>query len=430
MQISKQQIDATSVKLDINAAGSELSSIKQAAIDRLGEHVKVPGFRPGKAPAALVEKQLNPNRLQTEFLEQAVNQLFVAAVEEQKLRPVSQPKISITKFVPFDSLSFTIEMSVVGDIVLANYRQFRLKPSKPTVTAADVNEVLKRLQERSAKRTQVKRPAQLNDEVVIDFKGADAITKEPIGGASSTNYTLLLGSQSFIPGFEESLIGLKAGDSKDVLLTFPKDYGVRELQGRKVNFAVNVKTVSELVLPKLDDSFASNIGPFEKLTQAKEVIKRDIITERTREAQSAYDNQLVSRLVEKSTIAVPQTLIEEEVDRIEEEEKRNLSYQGVSWQQHLKQEGVSAEEHRQRQFLRAEQRVKAGLVLSEVAQQEKITVTPEELEVRVMLLKNQYKDEAMLAELDKPDNRRDIQTRLLTEKTLDKLKEYATKKAK
>ena len=149
--------------------------------------------------------------------------------------------------------------------------------------------------------------------------------------------------------------------------------------------------------------------------------------EKQQEADRAFDNELLEKIAAKTTVAIPKALIEQEIDRMEEEEKRNVVYRGQTWQEHLDAEGLTAEAHREKQREGAELRVKAGLVLGEIADKEKITVTPEELEIRIQLLKGQYPDPAMQAELDKPENRRDINSRLLTEKTLDKLRAYATK---
>jgi trigger factor len=428
MQIKKEQLTPTKVTLTVVAEADELASLKQEVVKELGSSTKVSGFRAGKAPAHLIEKQLDPTRLQTEFLDAAVNQLFVTAIRHEKLRPVAQPSISITKFVPFTTLEFAAEVSVIGDITLADYKHLKLAPKKAEVTAKELQEVIASLQARAATRTTVKRAAKLGDELTIDFKGTDAKTGDSIEGGSADDHKLILGSNSFIPGFEKALVGLKAGDSKDVPLTFPKDYAAKELQNRKVTFAVTVKEVQELVEPKFDDAFAATIGPFKTVAEAKANIKKDLLAERERENQAAYDNELIGMLADKSTIPLPAALVSEEIDRMEEEEKRNLTYRGQTWQEHLEAEGVTAEEHRARQQPQAEQRVKGGLAMAEIAEQEKITVSPEDLEVRIMLLKNQYTDPAMQAELEKPENRRDIHNRMMTEKTLDKLKQYATAK--
>jgi trigger factor len=428
MQIKREQVSPTTVKLTVSADQAALSSIKQATVARLSQNAKVPGFRPGKAPANLVEKQLDQAALQSEFIDQAINQLYPQAVEQQKLRVVAAPQIALSKFVPYGTLEFTAEVEVVGDIKPADYKKIKLAFQKPAVTAKDVTDVLASLRQRAAAKKEVKRAAKLGDEVTIDFKGADAKTNEPIDGTDGTDYPLIIGSDSFIPGFEDQLIGIKPGGQKTFKLTFPKDYGAKTLQNRQVSFAVTVTKIQELSEPKLDDAFAAGIGPFKTLTELKADIKKQLTAEKQQEANRAYDNELLEKIAAKSTVAVPASLVEEEIDRMEEEEKRNIVYRGQTWQEHLDAEGLSAEAHREKQRSSAELRIKAGLILGEIAEQEHITVTPEELEIRLQLLKGQYPDEAMQAELDKPENSRDVRGRLLTEKTLAKLRDYATSK--
>lgn len=425
MQVTKEQIDPTTIKLTIAADQALLDATKKHVLSDLSRDVKVPGFRPGKAPANLIEKQIDQSLLQAQFLDHAVNQLYTDAAQQEKLRPVAQPEIAITKFVPFTTLEFTAQVSVVGDIKLPDYKKIKVDASEVSVTAKDVDEVLENLRQRAATKKSVQRPAKLGDEVLIDFVGTDAKTKEAIPGADGKEYPLTLGSKAFIPGFEDELVGAKPGALTTFDITFPKDYGAKELQNRKVTFAVTIHTVNELELPKLDDTFASTIGPFKELSELKADIKRQLTTERGQEAQRAADNELLEKIAAKTTVAIPENLIEDEISRMEEEEKRNIAYRGQTWQEHLQAEGLTAEEHRAKQRPGAELRIKGGLILGEVADRENITVTPEELEIRIMLLKNQYPDETMQAELDKPENRRDINNRLLTEKTLDKLRSYA-----
>lgn len=427
MQVTKTQPGPTTAKLKIVATSDELNEVKQAVLTTLSSTVKVPGFRPSKAPANLVEKQLDPSALQSEFLEQAVNKFYVDAVERQKLRPVAQPKVEVTKFVPFTALEFTAEVESVGDIKLPNYKLIKVEAKKPTVTSQDVNDVLSNLRQRSAAKDTVQRAAKSGDEVVIDFKGTDAKTKEAIQGADGKEYPLALGSKTFIPGFEEQLIGLKPGEKKTFTLNFPKDYGVKALQDKPVNFEVTVLKVSELKPAKLDDKFAASVGPFKTVAELKADIKKQLAAEKERESERQFNNELIEKIAAKTTVEIPKALIEEEIDRMEEEEKRNVVYRGQTWQEHLEAEGVTADEHRERQREGAELRVKAGLVLGAVADKENIIITPEDLEIRIQLLKGQYQDAAMQAELDKPENRRDIHSRMMTEKTLDKLRTYAKK---
>ena len=427
MQVQRTQSNPTTIKLTVTAYQAELDATKQAVLASLAKDAKVPGFRPGKAPASMLEKQLDPALLQSEFLDQAVNSLYVDAAQQEKVRPVAQPKVEITKFVPFTTLEFTAEVEAVGDIKLPNYKLIKLQPQKAQATAKDVNEVLDNLRQRAAAKKDVQRAAKSGDEAVIDFEGSDAKTKEPIEGADGKEYPLTLGSNSFIPGFEDQVIGLKPGGKKTFNLKFPKDYGAASLQGREVTFAVTVQKVREQAPPTLDDAFAKTVGPFKTVAELKADIKKQLTAEKQREADRLFDNELLEKIAAKTTVAIPASLIEDEMDRMEDEEKRNLTYRGQTWQEHLDAEGLTAEAHREKQREGAELRVKAGLVLGAISDKENITVTPEELEIRIQLLKGQYPDPAMQAELDKPEGRRDIRGRLLTEKTLDKLRGYATK---
>ncbi len=427
MQVKKEQLSPTKIKLTVSGESEWLENTKQMVVEHLGKGAKVQGFRSGKAPANLVEKQLDPAALQSEFLEQAVNQLYIDAVQHKAVRPVAQPQIAIIKFVPFNTLEFTAEVEAVGDIKPANYKQIKLAKKAGTVTAKDVDQVLDNLRGRSADKKAVTRAAKLGYELIINFKCTDAKTKESIQGADGSEYPLALGSKSFIPGFEEELVGIKPGGSKTFPLTFPKDYGAAALQGRKVTFKVEVLKVQELAKPKLDDKFAATVGPFKTLTELKADIKKQLKVERQREDQQVYDNELLEKIAGKSTVIIPDSMIEEEITRLEEDEKRNMAYRGQTWQEHLKAEGVDDAGHRANKRPMAELRIKIGLLLGEIANREKVAVTPEELEVRIQLLKGQYTDAAMQDELDKPEGRRDIQARMMTEKTIDKLRGYATK---
>jgi trigger factor len=427
MQVTRTNSEPSTVKLSIKADKAELDTVKQHVLRELSAEIKVPGFRPGKAPAAMVEKHIDQNTFQAEFMNHAINDLYVAAIDQEKVRPVAQPKVEVSKFVPFTTLEFTAEVEAVGDIKLPNYKTIKLAPKPVSVTAKDVNEVLDNLRQRGAAKNDVTRAAKTGDEVVIDFKGSDAETKEPIDGTDGQDYPLVLGSKSFIPGFEEELVGLKAGGQKTFTVTFPKDYGAKSLQNRKVAFAVTVKQVREVKPAALDDAFAASIGPFKTLAELKADVKKQLKAEKQQEADRAYDGELIEKIAAKTTVSIPKQLVEDEIDRMEEEEKRNLVYRGQTWQEHLDEEGVTAEAHRERQREGAEMRIKAGLVLGAISDKENITVTPEELEIRIQLLKGQYPDATMQAELDKPENRRDIHSRLMTEKTLDKLRNYASK---
>ena len=427
MQIKLETTGPTNVKLQVTADQTILDAIKTAAISRLSRNLKLHGFRPGKAPLHLVEKQLDQQLLQSEFLETAVNRLYVDAVQDKKLRPVAQPKVDVMKFVPFSTLEVSYELEVLGTITLPDISKLKLAKPAVIVNDADVNEVLANLRSRASIKKDVARAAKNGDQTVINFSGVDAKTKEPIAGGSGNDYPLVLGSNSFIPGFEPELVGLKAGDSKDFTITFPANYSAVELQKKKVTFSVTVNKVQAVTEPKLDDSFAATVGPFTKLSELKADVRKQLEQERAGQAERAYENQLLELIAGKTKVVIPDILIEEEIERIENEEKRDVVYRGQTWQQHLDAEKVTEAEHHQKQRPNAELRVKAGLVLGEIADQEMINVEPAELESQIQMLKQQYTDPKMQAELDKPENRRDILSRILSQKSLERAKELLGK---
>lgn len=428
MQVSTKKLSDTKVQLTIIGSEATLQRAKEGTLRQLARSVKVQGFRQGKAPLNLVEKQADPQVLQTEFLERAVNLLFIEAITQEELQPVAQPQIDIKKFVPFTTLEITAELEVLGEIKLPDYKKIKMAKQPAKVTDKDVDEVLAQLKKREAEKKVVQRPAKNGDQVTIDFVGTDAKTSEPIQGADGTGYPLQLGSNTFIPGFEPELIGAEAGATKNFKLKFPKDYGVKALQSREVSFAVTVHKVEELVAPKIDNTFAAKVGPFKTVAELKADIRKQLAAEQEYQADREFADNLLSKIAQGAKVAIPEVLINDQLDRMEQDEKQNLLYRGQTWEEHLKSEGVTAEEHRQRNRADAELRVKAGLVLTAVAEREKISVTAEEVEVRRQLLKGQYTDPRMQAELDKPEGAREIANRLKSEKTLEKLKSYVLAK--
>lgn len=427
MQVSQEKINPTKIKLTIKANSDELATAKKSVLARLKKDVKVPGFRAGKAPENLVEKNIEANILQSEVIEELINRLYPEAARQQDVRIVSQPQLTVSKFVPFTDLEFVAEVECITEVNIADYKKLNVEAPTISVTAQEVTDVLNNLASRSAEKSVVKRAAKKNDEVLIDFAGYEPGDDEILAGTDGKDYPLTIGSKSFIPGFEEELVGLKANDEKSFNITFPENYGAKNMQGKKVNFKVKVKEVKELVAPKLDDKFASTVGPFKTLSELKADIKKQLTAEKKQESLRNQENQILEELANKSKITLPDSLVNEEIERMETEEKRNMAYRGQTWQEHLKEEGLSEEEHREKQRPTAESRVKTGIILGEVADTENIKVTEEEFELRMQALRAQYQDQVMQAELDKPENQRDIMTRMLTEKTLDKLRSYASK---
>lgn len=426
MQVKVTQPTDTEAVITIVADDKELLSLKEHVLGHFQDKVKLAGFRSGKAPLALVEKNVDPQTLQTEFLQDAVNQLYSQALSTQKLKVIAQPEISIKKFVPFTTLDFEAKVPVLSSIKLADYQ--KIKKTKPQVKlmAADVDDVIVSLQQRQADKKDVDRAATNGDEVWIDFKGTD--TKgQPIQGAEGENYPLQLGSNNFIPGFETNLIGLKPGTEKIFTLTFPKDYNPPALAGKKVTFKVTVTKVQEVALPSADDTFAAKAGPFQSLAELKADIKNQLQLEKQTQVDRQYESELIQEVSEKSTLTVPKMLVDDQVERTDRQVRRDLTSRGQTLSEYLTTEEQTEEQYKESLRPQAEQRVKASLVLAEIAEAEKIEVTNQEIQTQIQQLKSQYKDQAMQDELNKPENQREIANRILTEKTIHKLVGYAQK---
>ncbi len=422
MKLHSERIEDTKAKLQIVAQEDELKAYKQRVLNKLAPQVKVAGFREGNVPIEVVEKNIDQQMLQSQFLDEAVNSLYIAALREERLRPVAQPKVEVTKFVPFTSLEVIMEIDVVGDITLPDYKKHGVKRKATKVTEKDIQGVLSNLQTRTAEKAEVERAAKKTDEVWIDFKGVDS-KGEPVKGADGTDYPLVLGSGTFIPGFEEELDGTKAGDEKEFTLTFPKDYGAKALQGKKVTFRVTVKKVNEVKQPKLDDEFAAKVGPFKTMDELKAQIRKELEHEAKHSDERDWESAIVNSLAEKTKVKIPQVLIDEQKKMVQQEVRQNVVQRGMTFEEFLASQGISEEDYIAKEVEpEALRRVKAAMMLSEIADQEGIDVKPEELEARIQQMKGQYKDEKMQAELDKPENRREINSRLRSEKVISLLK--------
>lgn len=422
MHISLTHPSDTQVKITIAASEQELTALKEQVLLSFQKKVKVQGFREGKAPLPMVEKTLDPNSLQGEFLDQALNQMYFKAVNEKQLRVVANPKVNITKFVPFSDLEFEADVEVLGDVKIPDYKKIKVTKNEVKITDKDVQGVIESLRQRIAEKKDVDRAAQDGDTVYIDFKGVDE-KGEPVKGAEGKDYPLQLGSNSFIPGFESNIIGLKPGDEKTFTLKFPKDYGVKALASKDVTFTVSVSKVQESILPEMNDEFAAKAGPFKSVDELRSDIRTQLEIEKNREADRVFENEIVEAIAAKTKVSIPKSLVDNQIDRIEQEEKQNLVYRGQTWEEHLKEEGVDEEGHRESKRAQAEAQVRAGLALAEIADVEKIEVSNDELETRVSILKGQYQDKQMQEELSKPEAKREIASRLMTEKTLTRLVE-------
>lgn len=414
--------------LAVTLTTDELKKAEQVALVRMGKTIKVPGFRKGHVPAAVVAKHADPAALADETINAAINRAVADAYTEHDIMPLEQPQVEIKKFVPGDTLEFTAESEVLPPVTLGDYKKLKATMPKVSVTAADVNDVLGRIKQQFAEKNEVTRAAKDGDEAVIDFVGKKG--DEPFAGGSSNDYPLVLGSKQFIPGFEEAVVGHKAGDEFDVPLTFPKDYSSAELAGQHVTFGVKVKQINEIVEPAETDELAAKIGDFTSMDDVKKDIKAELTAQKEREATDDMRDDVIQQLVDKSKVVAPTVLVDDQVQSIKQDMFQNLMYSGSTMDQYIAGKGFKDladwEEKEARPL--AEKRVKASLVLNQLAKELKIRVTDEALQARLNVYRTQYGNQPeMLKRFDEPEVQRDIANRLATEMTVDKLVELNQK---
>ena len=428
MNTTVKYLSDTRVRATIKVEATELKAAEQVALKKLSKTVKVNGFRKGHVPLEVVKKNVDPNALAQETLENALSRAVAESFIENKLQALERPEVEVKKFVPGESLEFTAEADVLPKVKLGDYKKLKATEKKISVAKKDVDEVVERIRKSMAEKKEVKRAAKLGDEAVIDFVGKK--DGEAFPGGTGNDYPLELGSGSFIPGFEEAIVGLKAGDKKDIELTFPKDYHAPDLKGKKVVFETTVKKINEKVLPELNDEFAAKTGPFTSMSELTADIKRELEAQKKREASDELKDSLVKQLVAKSNVAVPAVLREDQIRSIEQDLMQNLIYQGLSIEQYWEQKGykdrdawVKAEANEA-----ADNRIKAGLVLSELSKVLKIEATADELADHLNTYRKQYANNPEMAKrFEEPEVQREVANRLITEKTVDELVKLNTK---
>lgn len=428
MKTIVKNLSDTKVELTISLDDKDLKAAEQVALTKLAKSVKVPGFRKGNVPASVAAKHVDPEMLAQQTLEDALSKAVAESYMNENIQALDRPAVEVKKYVPGQELEFTAEAEILPKVTLGDYKKLKIEAKKVTIAAKDIDEVIERMRAGFAEKKEVTRAAKNGDETTIDFVGK----KDDVAfdGGTGTDYDLTLGSSSFIPGFEEGIVGKKPGETFDLELIFPETYHVAELKGQKVVFTTTLKSLKEVVLPELNDELAAKAGPFKTVAELKADIKRELTAQKEREAGENTKDDLVKQLVEISTVPVPDVLLKDQAESIERDMTQNLMYQGLTLDQYLENKGFGTKE----EWLSTEvadaakKRVQAGLALAELSKVEKIEATSDELAEHVEMYKKQYANNPqMVAQFDQPEARRDIANRLLTEKTVTRLVELNTK---
>lgn len=425
MKVDIKKKEKSIVGLTIEVSKEDLKNFEKKAYQKLSSQVKVSGFRQGKAPVELIKKEVGDNRFNQEILETAISQSYYKAIIENKLLPLGSPEVQLKKFVPGEVLAYEAKIAVVPEIEIGDYKKIKLKkPKKSEVKKEEIEKTLKNLQKQYAEYKIVERSAKEGDRVEIDF---DAFLGNiPIEKGSSKNHPLVIGDKVFVPGFEEKLVGMKKGKEKEFELTFPKDYYKKDLASKNVKFKVKLNELFETKLPRIDDEFAKKVSPFKNLKELKENIEKNILLSKEEEKKKQLENELLEKLIKLVKVDVPEVLVSQEMQRMVEDLKINLSRSGLTLEKYL--EDIKKSQNQLETDLKpeAEKRIKLGLALNKIAELEELKVTEDEVNQTIKERALNFPDsQEAKEEMQKEETIKEIRSYLLTQKTISKLLSYA-----
>ena len=383
---SCEKLEKSRVALTIETSAEEFEAAVNKAYLKMRGKINVPGFRVGKAPRKIIEKMYGAEV----FYEEAVNIIlpdaYEAAVKEQELDVVGYPEVELESCTK-DGVVFKCTVAVYPEVKLGQYKGLEAPKAEVKVVAADVNARLKEMADRNSRLVSVERAVKKGDTADIDFEGFD--NGVAFDGGKGENFDLEIGSGSFVPGFEEQLIGMKAGEEKDIDITFPENY-TPELAGKPVVFHVKVNEVKVKEIPALDDEFAKDVSEFDTLKELKADIKKKLTAERTESAQRAFEDVLMAKVAEGVEADVPHEMVELQAEQMTEGFKQQLASQGIPFDQYLKMTNTTEADFKSQAYGPAEQQVKMDLAISAIVKAENLEATDDEVEAEMKKVADRY----------------------------------------
>ncbi|KZM52542.1 trigger factor [Geobacillus stearothermophilus] len=425
MSVKWEKLEGNEGVLTVEVDAEQVNKGLDAAFKKVVKNIALPGFRKGKVPRVLFEKRFGVEALYQDALDILLPEAYAKAVEEAGIEPVSMPEIDIEQMEKGKSLIFKAKVTVKPEVKLGQYKGLEVEKMDATVTDEDVENELKRLQENYAELV-VKEDGTVEngDTAVIDFEGF--VDGEPFEGGKAENYSLEIGSGTFIPGFEEQLVGMKAGEEKEIQVTFPEEYHAEQLAGKPATFKVKVHEVKAKQLPALDDEFAKDVDEeVETLDELKAKVRARLEEAKKNEAETALRNAVVEKAAANAEIDIPAVMVQNETDRMLREFDQRLQMQGLNLQLYYQFSGQDEASLREQMKEDAEKRVRAALTLEAIAKAENIEVTDEEVEEELQKMAEAYnlsvdKLKELLGSLD------GVKEDLKWRKTIDFLVEHST----
>ncbi len=425
---SNEKKENSAFELVIEVGAAEFQAAIDKVYKRQKNRISVPGFRKGKAPRKMVEKMYGAEIFFEDAISLAYPDAYEAALKEADLKPVAYPQLEVLD-VTADGFTFKATVTVKPEVSIKDYKGLQVAKPDVKVSAADIKAELKPYIDRASRLVSVDRKAKKGDTAVIDFEGFK--DGEPFQGGKGENYSLELGSGSFVPGFEEQVIGMKAGDEKDLDITFPENY-TPELAGAAVVFKVKVHEVKEKQEPEVDDEFAKDVSEFDTLDEFKKDLGEKLKARRQEQADRDFEAAVIDALIEKLECEVPQAMVDYRADKMLEEYASNIQSQGIKFEDYLRMVGLSLDDLRAQSKTAADRAVRSDLALEAVAAAEGIETADADIEEEIAKLAKQHDMEVdrLRAVIDPEDVRRDLTMRKTLELVKGAVKKPAKKAAK
>lgn len=392
MSLQVEKLEHNMAKLTIEVSAEEVEKALQAAYMKERGKISVPGFRKGKVPRQMIEKMYGPEVFYDDAANQLINESYIKAYDESELEIASQPKIDVVQLEKGKVFIYTAEVAVKPEVVLGEYKGLTVDAAAVEVTDEEVDAELDKERERNARTIEVTdRAVQDKDMIKLDFEGfVDGV---PFEGGKGEDYPLAIGSNSFIPGFEDQLIGVLPGQDVEVNVTFPEEYQAAELAGKPAVFKCKVNEIKAKELPELDDEFASEVSEFDTLDAYKEEVRSKILERKEAEAKQHKENQVVDKAIENAQMDIPQPMIDNEVKQMADDFARRIQQQGLTVEQYFQFTGSDESKMIAEMTPQAEKRIKTRLVLEAVAKAENIQVSDERVDEEMQKMADAYKME-------------------------------------
>ncbi len=418
--------NANEVKLEITIEAEKFENAIKKVYFQSAKYFNIPGFRKGKAPQNIVERYYGKEIFYEDAFNDLVPEEYEKALEESKIDAVSRPQIDIITMEKGQDLKFTAIVQTKPEVELGKYKGIEIEKIEYNVKDKDIEDELADMQDKNARLVSIDdRPAQEGDTAKIDFEGF--VDGKPFEGGKAQNHDLVLGSHSFIEGFEDQVIGMKIGEEKDINVTFPKEYFSKELAGKPATFKVKLHEIKKKELPALDDEFAKDVSEFDTLKELKQSIKERLEKQNKDREKYEKEDAAVKALVENIKVDIPSGMIEMETENMVKDMEQRMSYQGLKLEQYLKMLNKTEEEFRKDYEPQAIEAIKSRLAIEAVIKAEKIEATEEEIKAKLEEMAKSYGKEAK--ELEENENIRNyIKQGLENEKAMEFLVENSKEK--